>query len=485
MKRVNLCDLEKVTVEIPKQFAFCLTETQQIIWLYNELLDILENGGGGGGTFDVTIGDNGNWYINGVDTGKPSQGEQGSQGPAGPEGPQGEQGPAGADGAPGPEGPQGPQGPAGPAGADGAQGPAGADGFSPTVETETIEGGTRVTITDADGEHTFDIMNGRDGGEAATPTIGENGNWYINGEDTGKPSRGEQGPKGEQGPQGPAGADGEDGAQGPQGPEGPQGPAGADGEDGAQGPQGPEGPQGPQGDPGPAGADGSQGPKGDPGPAGADGFSPTVATEAIEGGTRVTITDAEGPHSFDVLNGTGGGGSSETFNVPRSALYYLLQSATFPLGKSGANTAWFHMSASDEEPVSVVLDPTTGAVTLDFDASVDMGTSQPVPFGCEYDGTAGTWWGSLNSFGSLAPVIISDENTKRLNGMRFEGISVYKAGVHVAEFSYVTAKAFVFPEPQVPQYDVKLNINGLHDGATVAKGDTVHVKIRGHIAATL
>ena len=488
MKRVNLCDLEKVTVEIPKQFAFCLTETQQIIWLYNELLDILENGGGGGGTFDVTIGDNGNWYINGVDTGKPSRGEQGPAGPEGPEGPQGEQGPAGADGAPGPEGPQGP---AGADGAPGAQGPAGSDGFSPTVTTVSIEGGTRVTITDADGEHTFDVMNGKDGGAAATPTIGENGNWYINGEDTGKPSRGEQGPKGEQGPQGPAGADGEDGAQGPQGPEGPQGPAGKDGAPGPQGPEGPQGEQGPQGPAGedgaqgPAGADGApgaQGPKGDPGAA---GFSPTVATEAIEGGTRVTITDAEGPHSFDVLNGTGGGGSSETFNVPRSALYYLLQSGTFPLGKSGANTAWFQMSASDEEPVSVVLDPTTGAVTLDFDASVDMGTGQPVPFGSEYDGTSGTWWGSLNSFGSFVPVIISDENTKRLNGMRFEGISVYKDGVHHAEFAYVTEKAMAIPEPQVPQYDVKLNINGLHDGATVQKGDTVHVKVRGHIAPVL
>ena len=55
MKRVNLCDLEKVTVEIPKQFAFCLTETQQIIWLYNEIIDILENGGGGGGTTPLTI----------------------------------------------------------------------------------------------------------------------------------------------------------------------------------------------------------------------------------------------------------------------------------------------------------------------------------------------------------------------------------------------------------------------------------------------
>lgn len=497
MKRVNLCDLEKVTVEIPKQFAFCLTETQQIIWLYNEIVDILENGGGGGGTFDVTIGDNGNWYINGVDTGKPSRGEQGPTGPEGPQGEQGSQGPAGEDGAQGPRGPQGPEGPAGADGAPGAQGPAGEDGFSPTVTTAPIEGGTRVTITDADGEHTFDIMNGRDGGEAATPTIGENGNWYINGEDTGKPSRGEQGPKGERGPQGPAGADGEDGAQGPQGPEGPQGPTG---KDGAQGPQGDPGPQGERGPQGPAGEDGAQGPKGPQGPAGADGapgaqgpkgdpgaagFSPTVATEAIEDGTRVTITDAEGPHSFDVLNGTGGGGSSETFNVPRSALYYLLQSNTFPLGKSGENTAWFHMSASDEELVSVVLDPTTGAVTLDFDASVDMGTGQPVPFGCEYDGTAGTWWGSLNSFGSLVPVIVSDENTKRLNGMRFEGISIYKDGVHAAEFAYVTEKVFSFPEPAVPQYVVKLVVKGLNDGATVQTGDTVHVRICGHIAATL
>ena len=476
MKRVNLCDLEKVTVEIPKQFAFCLTETQQIIWLYNELIDILENGGGGGGTFDVTIGDNGNWFINDVDTGKPSRGEQG---PAGP------------------EGPEGPEGPQGPAGADGAQGPAGADGFSPTVTTVPIEGGTRVTITDADGEHTFDIMNGRDGGEAATPTIGESGNWYINGEDTGKPSRGETGPQGErgpqgpEGPQGPAGADGAQGSEGPQGERGPQGPAGKDGAQGPEGPQGERGPQGPAGKDGapgpqgPAGADGAQGPQGNPGPAGADGFSPTVTTTPIENGTRVTITDADGEHTFDVLNGTGGGSSSETFTVPRSALYYLFQSGTFPLGNNGSNNAWFKMSTSDTDTVNVVLDPTTGAVTLDFDASVDMGTGQPIPFGSEYDGTSGTWWGSLNSFGSLIPAIVSDENTKRLNGMRFEGISVYKNGVHCAEFSYVTEKAMVFPEPTVTQYGVKLSINGLNDGATVQTGDTVHVKIRGHIAATL
>ena len=37
----------------------------------------------------------------------------------------------------------------------------GADGFSPTVSTQTIEGGTEVTITDKDGAHSFDVMNGQ------------------------------------------------------------------------------------------------------------------------------------------------------------------------------------------------------------------------------------------------------------------------------------------------------------------------------------
>lgn len=54
-------------------------------------------------------------------------------------------------------------------------------------------------------------------------TIGANGNWYVDGVDTTKPSRGAQGP------QGPAGQDGQDGAQGPPGKDGQQGPAGANG----------------------------------------------------------------------------------------------------------------------------------------------------------------------------------------------------------------------------------------------------------------
>lgn len=112
-----------------------------------------------------------------------------------------------------------PAGPAGRDGEDGAPGLPGQDGFSPTVQTEPIEGGTKVTITDATGPKEFEVMDG------------------TNGQD-GQPGR--------------------------------------DGEPGA------------------------------PGTPGRDGYSPIVQTAAIDGGTRVTITDADGPKTFDVLNGTNG-----------------------------------------------------------------------------------------------------------------------------------------------------------------------------------
>ena len=64
---------------------------------------------------------------------------------------------------------------------------------------------------------------GQDGKDGITPTIGENGNWYLGDEDTGKPSRGETGPQGATGPQGETG---------PQGATGPAGQDGAPGKDG-------------------------------------------------------------------------------------------------------------------------------------------------------------------------------------------------------------------------------------------------------------
>ena len=104
------------------------------------------------------IGDNGNWYLGGTDTGKPSRG---ATGPAGADGKAGGQGPKGDIGEPGPKGPKGDPG-----------------------------------------------TDGTDGKDGITPHIGDNGNWYLGGTDTGKPSRGATGP---------AGADGKDGGQGPKG----------------------------------------------------------------------------------------------------------------------------------------------------------------------------------------------------------------------------------------------------------------------------
>ena len=55
-----------------------------------------------------------------------------------------------------------------------------------------------IYLTD-DRTYTFTVTNGVNGDPGTTPTIGENGNWYLGDKDTGKPSRGEQGPAGQTG----------------------------------------------------------------------------------------------------------------------------------------------------------------------------------------------------------------------------------------------------------------------------------------------
>lgn len=57
------------------------------------------------------------------------------------------------------------------------------------------------------------------------------------------------------------------------------------------------------------GAPGDKGDPGEPGQPGADGISPVVTVQDITGGHRVTITDRDGATTFDVMDGTGGGGS--------------------------------------------------------------------------------------------------------------------------------------------------------------------------------
>lgn len=89
-------------------------------------------------------------------------------------------------------------------------------GTTTTVEL-TKKDGTTKTVNILDGEKG---ENGTDGTDGLTPTIGNNGNWFLGETDTGKPSRGIQG---EQGIQGIQGIQGERGIQGETGPIGPQG----------------------------------------------------------------------------------------------------------------------------------------------------------------------------------------------------------------------------------------------------------------------
>ena len=91
------------------------------------------------------------------------------------------------------------------------------NGFSGT-ETEwlaSLKGATGAAGAD-----------GKDGTDGKTPYVGDNGNWYIGADDTGKPSRGAKGDKGEKGDKGDTGAQGIQGEQGIQGVQGAKGDKG-------------------------------------------------------------------------------------------------------------------------------------------------------------------------------------------------------------------------------------------------------------------
>ena len=81
-------------------------------------------------------------------------------------------------------------------------------GTAGLVDTYTI------TLTN-NTTYTFTVKNGEDGDpgqDGTTPTIGENGNWYLGETDTGKPSRGERGDPGQKGDPGEKGDPGQTGA---------------------------------------------------------------------------------------------------------------------------------------------------------------------------------------------------------------------------------------------------------------------------------
>lgn len=190
------------------------------------------------------IGDNGNWFIDDFDTGVCAVGRNGLNGAPGKDGytPRlgidyfnGKDGRDGIDGRPGRNGKNG---------KDGLSGLNGTDGFSPKVLVEEIEGGHKITITDKDGEKSFDVMDGQggngDGGAGEngfSPTISveeiENGHRItitdIDGTKTIDVLDGKNGIDGKDGYTPIKGVDYFDGEQGPQGIQGEKGEPGTNG----------------------------------------------------------------------------------------------------------------------------------------------------------------------------------------------------------------------------------------------------------------
>ena len=165
--------------------------------------------------------------------------------------------------------------------------------------------------------------DGKDGADGITPTIGENGNWYLGDTDTGKPSRGEKGDEGQPGKDGQDGSPGKDGNDGQPGKDGTSpvisvsaitgghrititdanGTKTVDVMDGSDGKNGADGQPGADGSPG---QDGQPGSDGKPGENGADGYSPTANVTQNDNGATITITDKNGTTTATVTNGKDG-----------------------------------------------------------------------------------------------------------------------------------------------------------------------------------
>lgn len=195
-------------------------------------------------------------------------------------------------------------------------GASGADGVSPVVDVVDFEGGHRVTITDADGAKSFDVMDGSPGADGEKGADGTSVTHEWNGtvlSVTSASGTSSADLKGEKGDKGDKGEDGtmtfadltEEQKASLKGADGANGTDGADGEDGAtftpsvsesgdlswSNDKGLENPatvniKGEKGD------TGDTGPQGEQGPAGTDGYTPVKGTDYFTDEDKTELVNA-------------------------------------------------------------------------------------------------------------------------------------------------------------------------------------------------
>ena len=73
------------------------------------------------------------------------------------------------------------------------------------TDVQTVENGVKVTLSDGS---SFTLVNGKDGSAGSVVTMGSDGYWYIDGQKTENPWKGEKGDKGDKGDQGDPGNSG-------------------------------------------------------------------------------------------------------------------------------------------------------------------------------------------------------------------------------------------------------------------------------------
>lgn len=194
--------------------------------------------------------------------------------------------------------------------------PSGTD-ISLGVTGATVGQTVNVKAVDADGKPTaWEAVDMAAGADGVTPTIGENGNWYLGETDTGKPSRGAKGDKGDKGEKGDTGEQGIQGIQGEKGDTGVPGKDGKDGKNGITPTIGANGnwyigstdtgkpSRGDKGEQGPRGLKGDKGEQGPQGERGADGKTPIKGTDYWTASDKAEIVQSvieELPDGTEVL----------------------------------------------------------------------------------------------------------------------------------------------------------------------------------------